>query len=120
MPKNIHAFTALGGSYPEYISVNETDDPNLFTITVRSPPTVEKGAYVCGHARDKGQPGRCTAGDERCNNYCNMAPQKGPMVDHPAPCEHVREGSSAMITLTMPQIDMLAGDIMRGITGTAV
>jgi hypothetical protein len=73
MPKNVHAYTARGASYPEYISVNETDDPNLFTITVRS------------KAKADGS-----------------------------------EGDSAVITLTMPQIDQLAGDIMRAVTGTAV
>lgn len=46
-------------------------------------PDVEK-TYVCGYASDKGQPGRCTPGDDRCNNYCNMAPAKGPMQPHPA------------------------------------
>lgn len=44
------------------------------------------GIYVCGHARDKGQPGRCTPGDDRCNNYCNLAPQKGPVQAAPAEC----------------------------------
>lgn len=41
------------------------------------------GVYICGYARDKGQPGRCTPGDEHCNNYCNMAPEKGPMQRSP-------------------------------------
>ena len=120
MPKNVHAYTAPGASYPEYISVNETDDPNLFTITVRSAPTKRDGSYICGYARDKGQPGRCTPGDDRCNNYCNMAPEKGRMQDHPLSCQHVDEGPSAVITLTMAQIDQLVGDIQRAITGAAV
>lgn len=120
MPKNVHAHTAPGADYPEYISVNETDDPNLFTVTVRSAPTKREGSYVCGYARDKGQPGRCTPGDDHCNNYCNMAPEKGAMQDHPRPCEHVGEGPTAIITLTMPQIDQLAGDILRATVGTSV
>lgn len=37
MPKNIYAYTSPGAAYPQFISVNETDDPNLFTIDVRSP-----------------------------------------------------------------------------------
>jgi hypothetical protein len=120
MPKNIYAHTAPGADYPEYVSVNATDDPDKFTVSVRSPPKVEQGSYVCGYARDKGQPGRCTPGDEHCNNYCNMAPDKGPMADHPASCEHTREGSTAMATLTMVQMDEMSGAIQRAITGTAV
>ncbi len=73
MPKNVFAYTAPGSDYPEYISVNETNDTNLFTITVRSP------------RNDDGT-----------------------------------EGASATITLTMPQMDELAGAIIRAITGTAV
>lgn len=120
MSKNVFAFTAAGSSYPEYVSVNETDDPDLFTITVRSQPVVRQGVYVCGHAKDKGQPGRCTPGDERCNNYCNMDHEKDKMADAPMPCEHVSEGASAVITLTMQQMEELAGSIIRATTGTAV
>lgn len=46
-------------------------------------PDVEM-SYICGYASDKGAPGRCTPGDDRCNNYCNLAPTKGPMQPHPA------------------------------------
>jgi hypothetical protein len=89
MSKNVFAFTAAGNNYPEYVSVNQTDDPDKFTITVRSAPAKRQGVYVCGYA-DKGQPGRCTPGDDdHCNNYCNMAPEKGAMQDAPQPCEHM-------------------------------
>lgn len=47
MSRNVYAHTAPGASYPEYISVNETDDPNLFTIVVRSPA---KPDGSCGDA----------------------------------------------------------------------
>lgn len=73
MPKNIFTYTAPGSDYPEYISVNETDDPDKFTITVRSP---RKADGTCGDA--------------------------------------------ATITLTMVQINLLAADMLRAITGTAV
>jgi len=73
MPRNVHAFTAPGVAYPEYISVNETDDPDKFTITVRSPAKKD---------------GAC--------------------------------GDSATITLTMVQVNLLAADMLRAITGTAV
>lgn len=120
MPKNIFAYTAPGGNYPEYISVNETDDPDLISVTVRSKPAVRAGVYICGYARDKGHPGRCTPGDERCNNYCNMAPEKGKMADSPLPCHQVEEGSQAVITLTIGQTEELAGAILRANTGKAI
>lgn len=120
MTKNVFAFTAAGSNYPEYVSVNETDDPDKFTITVRSASTKRQGCYVCGQAIDKGQPGRCTPGDDHCNNYCNMAPQKGAMQDAPLSCEHVCEGPSAIITLTMQQVDQLAAAILRATAGQSV
>jgi hypothetical protein len=120
MTKNVFAYTAPGGSYPEYVSVNETDDPDQFTITVRTKPKVEAGSYLCGYPRDKGQPSRCTPGDEHCNNYCNLAPQKGKMAAHPASCEHTNEGATAIIALTMVQMAELSGAIHRAITGTSV
>ena len=36
MSRNIHAFTAPGGSYPEYISVNQSGHDG-YSVTVRSP-----------------------------------------------------------------------------------
>lgn len=102
---NIFAYTAPGASYPEYVSVNTVqDDADKLTVTVRSAPKREEGAYICGiEGRDEGKPGRCIAGDDNCNNYCNMAPEKGKMQDHPKPCVHIREGSQAVITLTRSQ-----------------
>ncbi|MDH6265557.1 hypothetical protein M2360_000947 [Rhizobium sp. SG_E_25_P2] len=35
MTSNIHAFTAPGASYPEYISVNKSGDS--YSVSVRSP-----------------------------------------------------------------------------------
>lgn len=43
--------------------------------------------YICGFAHQKGEAGRCTPGDEHCNNYCNMAPQKGSMKCRPKELE---------------------------------
>lgn len=71
MNKNVFAHTAPGASYPEYISVNETADPNLFTITVRSKAT------------------------------------------------GFNEGATAMVTLTMLQMEELAGAIVRANIGAA-
>jgi hypothetical protein len=49
-----------------------------------------------------------------------MAPQKGKMADSPLPCEHVTEGPTANVTLSMAQLDQMSGDIMRAVTGTSV
>ena len=42
--------------------------------------------YVCGVT--------CHPGDENCNNYCNMAPQKGPMADAPRSTMKPEQGES--------------------------
>lgn len=99
MNRNLLAYTAPGSQYPGYVSINRTPEGDI-AVTVREAPTVRDGSYVCGFAADKGKPGRCTKGDDRCNNYCNMAPEKGPMQDHPLPCTQVFEGRS--VTFTVP------------------
>ena len=98
MTDNIFAYTAPGGSYPGYVSINCDKDGNV-AVTVREASTVREGVYVCGFAADKGKPGRCTPGDQFCNNYCNMAPSKGPMQDHPLSCTDVYEGKQATFTV---------------------
>lgn len=100
--RNLFAHTAIGSFYPGYVSINRTLEGDV-SVTVRSAPTVRQGAYICAVRQDAGKPGRCYPGDERCNNYCNMAPTKGPMQDHPLPCEQVSEGQSA--TFIVPAAD---------------
>ena len=73
MNKNVFAFTAPGTNYPEYISVNETEDPDKFTIDVRSP---------------RKEDGSC--------------------------------GDTSRVTLTMQQMDELAGAVIHAVTGAAV
>ena len=106
MTELIGAYTAVNGdSYPEYF--NATRDGDEVVITVREAPTIrEDSTFICGFARDRGKPGRCTPGDACCNNYCNMAPEKGPMQDHPAKCRRVFEGKS--LQMRMPLTDWLA------------
>lgn len=100
MTDNILAYTAPGTDYPGYVSINRTPDGDV-EVTVREAPTVhENSIHICGFASDKGKPGRCTPGDENCNNYCNMAPQIGPMQAHPKPCTQISEGRT--VTFTMP------------------
>ena len=85
---SIFAFTDCSGvSYPGYVSIN-LDAKGDVTVSVRAAPTVIEGVFLC-----------CTPGDARCNNYCNMAPSKGPMQDHPSPCVQTIEGNCASFTV---------------------
>lgn len=95
MAENIFAYTAMTGvGYPPYVSFNRLESGDV-EVTVRSAPTEYEGCYVCGFkGRDDNEPGRCVPGGPTCNNYCNMAPEKGPMQDHPERCHHVKEGTT--------------------------
>lgn len=88
MTRTLGAHTNPGSLYPGYVNFTREDDGTV-TVYLRGDPATVDGVFVCGYARDKGQPGRCTPGDEHCNNYCNMAPSKGPMQPAPAPCLQV-------------------------------
>lgn len=93
------AHTNFDPSFPGFINVSRQGDGSV-RIVARGDPTQHEGVYVCGFARDKGAEGRCTPGDDRCNNYCNMAPQLGPMADRPKDATHAR--CAETITLTIP------------------
>lgn len=110
MSKLMGASTTLAPIYPGYVNVSRDDDGSV-VVTVRGDPHTRDGAYICGHAADKGKPGRCTAGDDHCNNYCNMAPQKGPMQDHPLPCAQTFEGATASVRLTEAEWSKLLQEI---------
>lgn len=98
--ETLMAWTAPTGSYPAYF--NATREGDEIVVTVRAAPRVYEGIHVCAHARDAG-PGRCVAGGPTCNNYCNMAPQKGPMQDSPLPCSHTDEGE--IVSIRIPAAD---------------
>jgi len=51
--------------------------------------------------------GRCYPGDATCNNYCNMAPERGPMADAPLPCSYARVGDAASLVLTSAEFEEL-------------
>lgn len=93
MRENIFAYTAPGGAYPGYVSINRTESGDV-EVTVREPGTSFAGVYVCANASDPA-PGRCTPGGPTCNNYCNLAPQNGPMQPAPMPCQHNDCGKQA-------------------------
>lgn len=109
MSKCISAHTNPGADYPGYINFTREDDGSV-TVYFRGDPIKRDGEYICGYARDKGQPGRCTPGDDHCNNYCNMAPAKGPMQKGPLPCSHTASGTAASLKLS-------AGDFAAFIAG---
>lgn len=107
MRDNIFAYTAATGKgYPGYVSINRLENGDV-EVTVRAAPTEYEGSRVCAFKHQAGEPGRCTPGDEHCNNYCNMAPQKGPMQDHPLRCEHVKEG--ATVSYVVPAAEWKLG-----------
>lgn len=98
MTKQI-AHTNLDPVYPGYINATVVGDGTV-KVTVRGDPKTRNGVFVCGYSRDRGQPGRCTPGDANCNNYCNLAPDKGPMQARPAPSMMVDVGETVTLTIT--------------------
>ena len=88
--KNVLAYTDLGSGYPGFISINRNDAGDV-AVHVRAAPVMIKGVRVCGHD--------CHPGKFGCNNYCNRAPEIGPMADRPADCTHTREGAQASFTI---------------------
>ena len=109
--KLIAAHTNDGVNYPGYINFSENADGTVSVIVRGDPKAYEDGRYICGYARDKGQPGRCTAGDENCNNYCNMAPEKGPMQPSPKPCVQIVEGAHACMTMSREAFEALKREL---------
>ena len=104
---NIFAFTENNPdqpTYPGFVSIN-TDENGDIVVTVREPPTVQDGIYICSH---QSGPGRCVKGGPTCNNYCNMAPEKGPMQDHPLDCKQVYEGKQSSFTVPKSQWTLMA------------
>ncbi|WP_456622127.1 MULTISPECIES: hypothetical protein [unclassified Bradyrhizobium] len=93
--------------YPGYLNFTREDDGTV-SVHVRGDPEQFEGEYVCGYAgRDTGLPGRCTPGDDRCNNYCNMAPEKGAMQPAPLSCTQVRGSDTVKLTLSAADFERL-------------
>lgn len=105
MRDNIFAYTGpTGPGYPAYVSINRLENGDV-EVTVRGAPNVYEGSRICAYKHQAGEAGRCTPGDAYCNNYCNMAPEKGPMQDHPLRCQHVKEGPIAVCVVPKEQWD---------------
>lgn len=100
MAETLAAYTKLGTAYPGYINLRAFPDGSV-QITMRGDPDERPDScYICGHDRDRGKPGRCTPGDENCNNYCNMAPEKGPMAQAPKSTVQYFEGETVRLMLS--------------------
>ncbi|API58849.1 hypothetical protein BSL82_05610 [Tardibacter chloracetimidivorans] len=87
---NLFAYTAPGADYPGYVSINRNAAGDV-EVTVRSAPTEVDGIRICGQT--------CRPGGDFCNNYCNLAPEKGPMADRALPHTFVREGITSSFTI---------------------
>lgn len=98
--KTTAALTKENSPFPGYVNVSKYEDGSVVIIVRSDPEVIEKGAFVCGYQRDKGQYGRCTPGDEHCNNYCNRAPEKGPMSDSPKTSVLHNEAETARLVLS--------------------
>lgn len=114
MSKCLAAYTKPGSQYPGYINYTLETDGSI-TIHLRGDPTVTKGVYICGYAVNRNEPGRCTPGDGNCNNYCNLAPEKGLMQPSPKPCDHVIEGPAAMLRLSADEFRSFTEDTEKRI-----
>jgi hypothetical protein len=110
MSKTITACTTLAPLFPGYINASRNEDGSVI-VTVRGDPKSVDGAYICGHAHDRGRPGRCTPGDQSCNNYCNLAPEKGKMQDAPARCKQTFCGETVTLRLSADEWANVASEI---------
>ena len=93
MNDNIFAYTAPGAGFPGYVSINRLENGDV-EVTVREAGTVHEGINICRSERND-MPGNCYPGGPTCNNYCNRAPEKGPIQDRAAPCVYNKPGGTA-------------------------
>ncbi|MER9912808.1 hypothetical protein NKJ71_19470 [Mesorhizobium sp. M0050] len=114
---NVAAYTKRDQLFPGYVNV--TNDERGVVVTVRGDPKTIDGAYICGHAHDRGRPGRCTPGDQSCNNYCNMAPEKGPMQDAPLACKQTHCGETVSVRLSVDEWTTLLKDLSGVVVSNA-
>ena len=101
-----HGWTSPTLIYPPY--VNFTVDGADIVVTVRGPATEVDGIAVCGR--------NCRPGDALCNNYCNKAPEKGPMADHPAPMKHHDCGTTSAMRIPRSEFAALVGRLIEADT----
>lgn len=112
MTKLITAFTTPAPLYPGFINISREDDGSVVLLMRGDPNVREDSSYICGYAADKDKPGRCTPGDANCNNYCNQAPQLGPMVDQPKACTQTYCGEVVSVRLTAAEWQELLHNLL--------
>lgn len=95
------AWTAMDPVYPAFL--NFTRDGDEVVVTARGHATPVSGVRVCGQT--------CHPGDENCNNYCNSAPDKGPMADSPLPHNFERDGPTVQIRMSVGALDALLKEL---------
>lgn len=108
------AVTTLAPVYPGYVNLSREADGTV-VVTVRGDPKSRSGVFVCAYPRDRGQPGRCTPGDEHCNNYCAAAPEKGEVQISPKDCVHTDEGETVSVRLTPAEWKTMLSEILEGV-----
>lgn len=113
MAKYMAAHTTFAPIYPGYVNFSRDDDGSVIVIA-RGDPKIVDGIYICGHASDRGKPGRCTPGDDRCNNYCNMAPEKGKMQNSALPCQQTYCGETVSVRLSPEALADLLSKLSEG------
>ncbi len=109
MSENIFAYTAPGSNFPGFVSINRLPNGDV-SVSVRAAGTgPHKGSRVCRHRKDA-TGYDCYPGGPHCNNYCNMAPQKGPMQDHPEQIEYYKPGDQSEFTVPADEWAKFIGD----------
>lgn len=116
MSKCLTAYTKLDQIYPGYINFTREKDGTV-SVHLRGDPEVKDGCYVCAYSSQKGEYGRCTPGDQHCNNYCNMAPEKGPMQPSPKDLQVVQCGATVKLSLSSSEFNRLFADLRAAVTG---
>lgn len=94
-------------TFPGFLNLKQ--DGEDFILTVRGDPKEYRGIAVCGV--------NCLPGGPLCNNYCNLAPQKGPMQKGPVAMDHVKCGEQVQLRLTREEAQawlLKAWDLARG------
>lgn len=100
MNKLLGAWTGDESGYPPFVNFYEKD--GRVTITLREPQKEVKWANVCSVGFHKrGVLGYCTPGDNNCNNYCNLAPEKGDMQDSPSKVKVPQCGNSLSMQIPL-------------------
>lgn len=66
-----------GCGMPEIVEALQVAEREIIRLEALIPPKPKRLVMICGVD--------CRPGDATCNNYCNLAPQKGPMQPYPPP-----------------------------------